>query len=188
MSFYHILPSDTAKSRFPHNCAAQFSIPVDDNQQLSGAWEVGLAQLAYSNCLYTFDHETITIKERHVHASQCDTGCRVYIPKWPTTDRKSVNKFIADFLNIALKDILFMTPTDETYNKFNRKVQEGWIIAFSWKLKQELGLMENAMTSYDNYPYQYYVNTHDAPYIENAFYVDIIPTNEDTLVKKIVLK
>ena len=59
---------------------------------------------------------------------------------------------------------------------------------FIWKLKQELGLMENAMTSYDNYPYQYYVNTHDAPYIENAFYVDLIPTNEDTLVKKIVLK
>ena len=58
MSFYHILPSDSAKNRFPNNKAAEFSIPIDDTQQLTGLWEVAVAQLTYSNCLYTFDRET----------------------------------------------------------------------------------------------------------------------------------
>ena len=63
MSFYHILPSDAAKDRFPNNKAAEFSIPIDDTQQLTGQWEVVVAQLTYSSSLYTFDHETITIGE-----------------------------------------------------------------------------------------------------------------------------
>ena len=63
MSFYHIQPSDLAKNRFPNNKAAEFSISIDDTQQLTGLWEVAVAQLTYSNCLYTFDHETISIEE-----------------------------------------------------------------------------------------------------------------------------
>ena len=54
MSFYHILPSDSAKDRFPNNKAAQFSIPIDGAQHLDGQWEVAVAQLSFSNCLYTF--------------------------------------------------------------------------------------------------------------------------------------
>ena len=46
-----ILPSDAAKDRFPSNKAAQFSIPIDDAQQLNGQSEVAVAQLRYSNCL-----------------------------------------------------------------------------------------------------------------------------------------
>ena len=61
MSFYHILPSDSAKDRFPNNKAAQFSIPIDGAQHLEGHWEVAVAQLSFSNCLYTFDNETITM-------------------------------------------------------------------------------------------------------------------------------
>ena len=63
MSFYHILPSDSAKDRFPNNNAAQFSIPIDGAQHLEGQWEVAVAQLSFSNCIYTFDNETITIGE-----------------------------------------------------------------------------------------------------------------------------
>lgn len=64
MSFYHILLSSAAKGRFPDNQAAKFSIPIDDIQQLSGEWEVAIAQLAYSNCLYTFNREVMTIREK----------------------------------------------------------------------------------------------------------------------------
>ena len=76
MSFYHILPSDAAKDRFPNYRATQYSIPIDDAQQLTGQWEAAIAQLSYSNCLYTFDNETINIGEACVGAYQCDIGCR----------------------------------------------------------------------------------------------------------------
>ena len=112
MAFYHILLSHAARNRFPHNNAAKFSIPVDDAQQLTGEWEVAIAQLAYSNCLYTFNNEVITIREKCTSAYQCNKGCRVYIPQWPKKDRASVNKFIIDFLNKACKNIMTLTSSN----------------------------------------------------------------------------
>lgn len=64
MHFYHILLSSAAKDRFPDNHAAKFSIPIDNVQQLTGEWEVAIAQLTYSNCLYTFNREVMTIREK----------------------------------------------------------------------------------------------------------------------------
>ena len=48
-----ILPSDAAKDRFPNNKAAEFSIPIDDAQQLTGQWEVAVAQSLTFQCVNT---------------------------------------------------------------------------------------------------------------------------------------
>ena len=97
MSFYHILLSDAAKTRFPDNHAAKFSIPIDDAQQLSGEWEVAIAQLVYSNCLYTFNGEVITIAEKRKSADQTKT--KVLSPHII----KSVQDAI-DYLNEVIND------------------------------------------------------------------------------------
>ena len=183
MSFYHILLSSAAKNRFPHNQAAKFSIPVDDVQQLNGQWEVAIAQLAYSNCLYTFDHEMMTIEEKCTSAYQCRSGCRVYIPPSTTKDRTRVNNFIINFLNEACKNIMNITMNGEY---FIVKINPGWIICLSPKLRYETGFFGNALTSYDRYKGNYFIRRNNFEYKEKELYVDIVP--EATLMKKIVIK
>ena len=75
MSFYHILLSNVATNRFASNRAAIFSTPIDNIQQLNGEWEVGVTQLVYSNCVYTFDHEVMTINMRRTAAYQFPFSC-----------------------------------------------------------------------------------------------------------------
>ena len=186
MSFYHILPSDSAKDRFPNNRAAKFSIPVNDAQLLNGQWEVAIAQLTYSNCLYTFNQETISIGELRTKAYQCDTGCRIYIPSWSKNDRKSVHNFLLNFLNESLKYIMTFTP--RTGLNYSSSVQKGWVVCYSRPLAHELGQFTNAATSYDSGNGNYHTREGDLKYAEKKFYVDVIPLNDKTLVKTIILK
>ena len=194
MSFYHILPSNTAKDRFPRNKAAQYSIPIDDVQQLDGQWEVAIAQLAYSNCLYTFDHETISIEEPRTRAYQCDMGCRIPIPSWKNNKRESAHKFIIDFLNESLKNIMTLTPTNNL--RYDSQVKEGWVVCFSSSLASEMGNFSSdeksnfnaAMTSYDKGKGNSQTMSGNLNYVKDKFYVDVIPLNEKTLVKTIVIK
>ena len=189
MSYYHILPSDSAKNRFPNNKAAQFSIPIDDAQQLNGRWEVAVAQLSYSNCLYTFDHETITIGEPTTAAYQCDRGCRVTIPRWKGHHRETVVKFIIDFLNKACKNIMTLTPNVKNHRAFERIVKDGWVVCFSNQLRHDVGYFASAFTPHDTHRWNYFpYKPEPMPYKEDVYYVDIVPTNDKTLVKKIVLK
>ena len=193
MSFYHILPSNTAKDRFPRNKAAQYSIPIDDVQQLDGQWEVAVAQLTYSNCLYTFDHETISIEEGRSRAYQCDTGCRIPIPSWTNNDRKSAHKYIIKFLNQSLKNIMTITPTVNL--RYRSKVKEDWVVCFSSLLTYEMGNFSSeekgnfntAMTSYDNGKGNYQTMSGNLNYVKDRFYVDVVPLNEKTLVKQFSL-
>lgn len=187
-SIIHILPSDAAKERFPNNHAAQFSIPIDDGQQLTGQWEVAMVQLSHSNCLYTFNGETIDIGEPRTKAYQCDTGCRIHIPRWRTKDRASTVKFMVDFLNKACKKILKLTATTEDYIHLKREVTPGWIVCLSNQLRRESGAIGNALTSYDNYDTNYHARKAPFKYKKGDFYVDLVPTNDKTLVKTIVLK
>ena len=194
MSFYHILPSDSAKNRFPNNKAAQFSIPIDDSQQLTGLWEVAVAQLTYSNCLYMFDHETISIEEQPTRAYEYDTGCRIPIPSWTNNDRESAFKFIINYLNKSLKNIMSLTPTDNL--RYDSVVKKDWVVCFSGLLTYEMGNFSaeergnfsSAMTSYDNGKGNYQAMSGNLNYVKDQFYVDVVPLNEKTLVKKIVLK
>ena len=183
-SFY--LPSDAAKDRFPDNKAAQYSIPIDDQQQLVGDWEVAVANLTYSNCLYTFNGEWIDISQPCTKVYQCDTGCRIKIPRWKVKKREDVYTFVVKFLNTQLKKILVITR--DTVLSFNRKVEKGWIVCLSDDLKQFLGVEDNAMTPYDNFTSGNSTNVHDMEYGAKSLYVDVVPRNEKTLVKKITLK
>ena len=190
MSFYHHLPSDSAKERFPHNSAAQFSIPIDDAQQLTGEWEVGVAQLVYSNCLYMFNGETIEIGKPRTKAYECDTGCRIDIPRWPKNDRKTAITFIVKFLNKHLKKVMKITFINGNHNSLRLKIEKGWVVCFSDLLRNRLGFFTNAFSDHDNYDHNY--NTHHTKpityYDENYFHVYAVPTNSKTLVKHIVLK
>ena len=189
MSFYHILLSNAAKSRFPDNCAGKFTIPIDDAQQLTGEWEVAVAQIAHSNCLYTFNNEVVTVKEKLLKAFQCEKGCRVFIPRWSKIEAASVRKFMIDFLIEACENIVKYVP-DKEYKFYTREVQPGWIVAFSNDLSTHLGHYANAFTSDGNYPsnhhFRYWEKT--IPYEVDKYYVDFIPQNDKTLLKKIVLK
>ena len=183
-----ILPSDAAKDRFPNNNAAHFTIPIDSGQQLSGQWEVAIVQLSHSNCLYTFNGETIDIGEPRTKAYQCDTGCRVYIPRWRTKDRPSTVKYIVDFLNKACKKILSLTPIAEDYIHLKRKVESGWIVCLSPKLRFEWGCIGNAFTSHDSYDTDYHARNETFKYNKTDYYVDLVPINDKTLVKTVELK
>lgn len=187
-SIIHILPSDAAKERFPNNHAAQYSIPIDDEQQLTGQWEVAMVQLSHSNCLYTFNGEVIDIGEPRTKAFQCDTGCRVTIPRWFTKDRQSTVKFIVNYLNRACKKILKLTAASEDYIHLKREVTPGWVVCLSHSLKHEWGSIGNALTSDDNYTEDYHARNVAFNYRKGDFYVDLVPTNDKTLVKNIVLK
>jgi len=189
MSFYHILLSNAATKRFTSNRAALFSTPIDHAQQLNGNWEVGVTQLVYSNCVYTFDHEVMTINMRRTAAYQCEKGCRVYIPQWPKKDLLSCKKFIYDFLNKACKHIVQFTPHNDDYNYVHHVVEKDWIVGLSPSLRNDLGYLASALTSYDNFNVNYHISGHkQLIYREEAYYVDLIPRNEKTLVKKIVIK
>ena len=181
-----MLPSDAAKDRFPNNRAAQFSTPIDDEQQLDGNWEVAVANLTYSNCLYTFDNEVIKIGEPRTKAYQCDTGCRIYFPPWTNKKRAFVHKFMIDFLNESLENILSITPTEGL--SYSRVVQKGWVVCLSKWLRQQLGMFANAMTSDDTATGNYFSKTYDLEYNKKDFYVDIVPQNEKTLVKTVQIK
>ena len=100
MSFYHFLHSNAAQKRFSSNQAANFSIPIDDIQQLNGDWEVGVTQLVHSNCLYTFNHEILQIDETLTQAYQYEEGTRVYVPLFITKEHPSNIKMIF-FLSIS---------------------------------------------------------------------------------------
>ena len=186
MSFYHILPSNSAKDRFPSNNAAQFSIPIDDTQRLTGQWEVAVAQLTFSNCLYTFDNETISIAEARTRAYQCDTGCRITIPKWPKDDRKIAHKFVIDYLNESLKDIMTLTPTSGL--NYDSNVEKGWVICFSKQLAYQLGNFTNAYTSHDNGSGNSETRKFEMEYAKEQFYIDVVPLNDKTRVLTSVLK
>lgn len=186
MSFYHILPSDSAKDRFPNNKAAQFSIPIDGAQHLDGQWEVAVAQLSYSNCLYTFDNETISIGEPRTKAYQCDTGCRIHLPPWTNKDRQTAHNFVINFLNESLNHIMKLTPT--TGLNYKAAVEKDWVVCFSQKLAYEMGNVINAKTSYDSADSNHHTMTGEWEYAKNQFYVDVLPLNDKTLVKTIMLK
>ena len=189
MSFYHILLSNAATNRFASNRAAIFSTPIDNIQQLNGEWEVGVTQLVHSNCVYTFDHEVKTVNMRLTAAYQCEKGCRVYIPQWPKKDLLSCQKFVYDFLNKACKHIVQFTPHNGDHNYVHHVVDKDWIVALSSSLRNDLGYLASTLTSYDNYDVNYHPSAHkQLTYREEANYVDLIPKNEKTLVKKIVIK
>ena len=180
--------SNASKSRFPDNTAAQFTIPIDDAQQLTGEWEVAIAQLSYSNCLYTFNNEVITLKEKRTKAYQCDEGCRVYIPRWSDEMKRSdVTKFIIDFLNKTLEKIATFTPDKK--NKFiSHKIENGWMISLSPSLQTDLGFQSDTLTSYDNYPSNDISKGGKTIPYKRDYYIHLIAKNEKTFVKKIVLK
>ena len=186
MSFYHILPSDSAKDRFPNNKAAQFSIPIDGAQHLEGQWEVAVAQLSFSNCLYTFDNESISIGEPRTKAYQCDSGCRIQLPSWTKTDRQSAHNFVINFLNQSLDNIMKLTPTDGL--NFKVTIEKGWVVCFSKILAYELGYFINALTNYDNADTNHKTRKNEWEYEKNQLYVDVLPLNGETLLKTIVLK
>ena len=189
-SFCHILPSNAAIDSFPDNNASLFSIPIDDAETLTGDWQVALAQISYSNCLYTFINEIIHINESRAHAYQCETGCRIYIPRWPASakHRKDVNLYIQDFIQKACVNIMTFTGTGAAHNEFSYKVTPGWIVCLSDKLKEELGFGSSAFTSYDTYTKNDVKRTRKVEYKEGDYYLDIIPQNVKTLVKKIIIK
>ena len=186
MSFYHILPSDSAKDRFPNNKAAQFSIPIDGAQHLEGQWEVAVAQLSFSNCLYTFDNETISIGESRTKAYQHDFGCRINLPSWTKTDRKTAHNFVVNFLNQSLDNIMKLTPT--TGLNFKVTIEKGWVVCFSKKLAHQLGYFINALTSHDSADTNESTRSGPWEYEKDQFYVDVLPLNDETLLKTIVLK
>lgn len=47
MSFYVTLPSDGSQRYFPNNSVTRFSTKLSEPLTLTGAWEVGLAQICY---------------------------------------------------------------------------------------------------------------------------------------------
>lgn len=186
MSFYHFLHSDAAKATFANNEAANFSTPIDHIQQLDGQWEVGVSQLVYSNCLYTLNHEIITIEEKLTSAYQFEKGCRVNIPVCEEREQSSVQKHIYNFLNKACEHIATFTPLRTKIVTYRHQVDKDWIVALSPSLKRQLGYSTNVLTSDDTYPSKY-VNK-DIVYSAGEFYVDLIPKNDGTLIKKIVFK
>ena len=189
-SFCHILPSGAAKEIFPDNNASSFSIPIDDAETLTGDWQVAIAQLSYSNCLYTFVNEVIRINESRTYAYQCETGCRIHIPRWPASakQRKDVNLYIQNFIQKACTNIMTFTANGLTHNQFTYKVVPGWIVCLSDKLKEELGFESSAFTSYDTYAKNDIKRTRKVEYKEGEYYLDILPQNVKTLVKKIIIK
>ena len=79
-SFSLILPSNSSTNRFPANNAASFSIAYDDAERLHGNWEVAISHVVYSNCLYTFNNETIKIEQERSRVNEWEYGCRVTVP------------------------------------------------------------------------------------------------------------
>lgn len=64
MDFYHILPSHSSSSTYPNNDASSFTIPIQPPYILDENWEVALMNLTHSNCINTFDNESISIYEK----------------------------------------------------------------------------------------------------------------------------
>ena len=191
MSFYHFLHSNAAQKRFSSNQAANFSIPIDDIQQLNGDWEVGVTQLVHSNCLYTFNHEILQIDETLTQAYQYEEGTRVYVPLFITKEHPSNIKMIYDFLNKAGKNIVKFTPTNSEHTTYSHIVDEQWIVALSPSLQNQFGYSTSSLTTYDKHPKNYVTKPSGKDkivYKEKEFYVDLIPRNEKTLMKKIILK
>ena len=93
-AFCMILPSSSSTARFPTNNASKYSVAVDDAEELKGNWEVAIAQMTYSNCLYTFNNETIKVEQPRTLVTQCDYGCRVTIPT--TTENRYSSKWPKD--------------------------------------------------------------------------------------------
>lgn len=179
---HRILLSSAAKSRFPNNNASHFIIPFDNEQDFPGVWNVRLTHLSHSNCLYTFYHDVMTICESCTSASQCEEGCRVYIPKWPNNDH--AREFIIQFLNQSCQNIMTIEVKRKT--QFSYAVKAGWIVCLSERLRLALGYSANAMTSYDTHVGNDIKVKGEVTYEEKEYYVDIVP--KERLVKEIVIK
>ena len=70
MSFYHILPSNTSPETFPNNHASEYSTPITNAHQLNGNWEVALVNATHSNCINSFNNDTLTIQHKKVNLTQ----------------------------------------------------------------------------------------------------------------------
>ena len=95
---------------------------------------------------------------------------------------------MVDYLNKACKKILRLTAAREDYVHIKREVTPGWVVCLSHRLKHEWGCIGTALTSDDSYDQDYHARSNTFKYSEGDFYVDLVPTNDKTFVKKIVLK
>ena len=80
MSFYHILPSNTSPDTFPENHASSYSTPIVNPDILDGQWEVALLSVSHSNCMNTFNHDTLTLTDTSGNLEGVRIPTKVMIP------------------------------------------------------------------------------------------------------------
>ena len=119
-------------------------------------------------------------------ATRIRRPCRLTVPKWPRNDRTTIHNFLISFLSSSLRNIATFTATGTFDYKYS--VKEGWTVCLSRPLAIELGKFTNALTNYDSGAGNYHRRKGDVKYSKKKFYIDVVPQNDKTLVKTVILK
>lgn len=116
MSFYHVLSSNAAAQTFPDNHASNFSTPLHKPHIFEGKWEVGLMSMTHSNCVATFDEDSLVIQDSAPELSQFsedmeETRISLPLPKESDSNEEKCKHFIlqieqSDFLRHVVKVIM----------------------------------------------------------------------------------
>jgi len=153
MSFYHILPSNTSPNYFPKNNASQYSTPVDNPYDLSGSWELALMNMTYTNCVKTFNNDTMVVKEtcsvsKFIYKTTKCVKVPLSLPKKGTPLDIIYN--ISREINTKFKGILSVTVSnDKKYYTWKFQENKGFIILSQTLQKAVFNLWSDVLTAYD---------------------------------------
>ena len=180
MSFYHILPSNTSPDTFPENHASSYSTPIVNPDMLDGEWEVALLSVSHSNCINTFNHDTLTLTDTSGDLLRISkpTKLMVPIPKTTFSNDEAYIKDVIRLLNTTLSGIVKFKVDPKDHNKFTYTFQTTkYHVYLNYRVAYEL-YVANVLTAYDHYK----GNWSDVRITKNGlqeddWYVILVPTD-----------
>ena len=156
---HHVLASNAASATFPKNHASAFSTPVAQAYTFYKPWEVALTNLTHSNCIYTFNKESLYVTDSEVD-SLSHIRSHHRIPLTFATEPYSMKGLYLSLLNQIskhdlLKQVLFVDKLG--YSFFRWKIRDpDFFIIISDSLCQAFQLQSTVITHHDNWPYNEY--------------------------------
>ena len=157
MSFYHVLPSNTSPKTFPQNNASLYSTPLENPYRFEGSYEVALVNATYSNCINTFNHDKITIREKIVDLTRVEVGTRIPVPQQvskvsdETLRANAIDHYVRE-INSAFRNILHL-KTWKSHEWIEWKVITDKVIVLLSKKMTEVFDVGDVLVSYDTYKF-----------------------------------
>ena len=177
MSFYHILSSNTSPNTFPENHTSLYNTPMSNADVWNGHWEVAILSMSHSNCINTFNHDTLTVLDETGKQLNIRTPTK-FVMDHPTetftTDELYLKEIIRRLNAMLVNVIEFKVNQRDVSYKF---LSNMFHVYLSSDMSNGLKI-HNVLTHYDRYTRSIYNMTITKNSLRHAeCYVILIPVN-----------